>query len=128
MIHGIVRSHSSFFDLTPPGQLINAFSNDLGLLDMTLPFSFTDMIEGPIISIVMLINVFTIQLPFIPLGIANIIFLILFFIYARGPIVECRQLYLKQRTPVFGIFGEMISSLSQIRVFGKRLQKLRAFA
>lgn len=87
MIHGIVRSHSRFFDITPPGQLINAFSNDLGLLDMTLPFSFTDMIEGPIISLVMLVNVFTIQLPFIPLGIANLIFLILFFIYAKDPIV-----------------------------------------
>jgi hypothetical protein len=68
----------------------------------------------------MLINVFTIQLPFIPLGIFNIIFLVLFFIYAKNPIVECRQLYLKQRTPVFGIFGEMITSLSQIRVFDKR--------
>ena len=128
MIHGVVRSHSRFFDLTPPGQLINAFSNDLGMLDMALPFSFTDMVEGPIISVVMLVNVFTIQLPFIPLGIANLLFLVLFFLYAKQPIVECRQLYLKQRTPVFGQFAEMLTSLSQIRVFGKRLPTLREFA
>ena len=128
MVNGIVRSPAKFFDITPPGQLTNVFSNDLGLLDMTLSFSFTDVIEGPIISIVMLINVFTIQIPFIPLGIFNIIFLVVFFIYSKKPIVECRQLYLKQRTPVFGIFGEMISSLSQIRIFGTRAKKLKKFA
>ena len=128
MVDGLVHSPTKFFDLTTPGQLINAFSNDLGLLDNTLPFSFTDMIEGPIISIAMLINVFSVEVYFIPPGIFNILFLIIFFIYAKKPIVECRQLYLKQRTPVFGIFSEMISSLSQMHIFRKRLPKLNAFA
>jgi ABC-type multidrug transport system fused ATPase/permease subunit len=62
MIEGLVRSPTSFFDTTPSGRLINTFSNDLGLLDMTLAFSFTDMIEGPIVSISMLVNIFTIEL------------------------------------------------------------------
>lgn len=87
MIEGLVRSPTKFFDVNPSGRLINTFSNDLGLLDMTLPFSFTDMIEGPIVSIAMLINVFTIQIYFIPPGIANIIFLIVFFAYSKKPIV-----------------------------------------
>lgn len=124
MVEGLVRSPTSYFDTTPSGRLINTFSNDLGLLDMTLAFSFTDMIEGPIISIGMLINIFTIELFFIPPGVANILFLILFFLYAKRPIVECRQLYLKLRTPVFGLFGEMLSVLTQIATFGTRQQRL----
>lgn len=87
MIEGLVRSPLCFFDITPSGRLINTFSNDLGLLDMTLAFSFTDMIEGPIISIGMLINVFTIEVYFIPAGIANLVFLIVFFLYSKRPIV-----------------------------------------
>jgi ABC-type bacteriocin/lantibiotic exporter with double-glycine peptidase domain len=86
------------------------------------------MIEGPIISIAMYINVFSMQVYFIPPGIFTLIFLVIFFIYSKKPIVECRQLYLKQRSPVFGIFGEMITSLSQIHIFDKRLHKLRSFA
>lgn len=54
---------------------------------MTLAFSFTDMIEGPIISISMLINIFTIEVYFIPPGVANIVFLIVFFLYSKRPIV-----------------------------------------
>jgi hypothetical protein len=42
MIHGLVRSPSTFFDITPTGRLINKFSNDLGILDNTLIFVFTD--------------------------------------------------------------------------------------
>jgi ATP-binding cassette subfamily C (CFTR/MRP) protein 4 len=87
MIEGLVRSPSSYFDTNPSGRLINTFSNDLGILDMTLAFSFTDMIEGPIISLSMLVNVFTIQVYFIPPGIVNIIFIIAFFIYSKRPIV-----------------------------------------
>jgi ATP-binding cassette, subfamily C (CFTR/MRP), member 4 len=128
MIEGLVRSPTSYFDVTPSGRLINAFSNDLGLLDMTLAFSFTDMIEGPIISISMLINIFTIELYFIPPGVANIVFLVLFFVYAKRPIVECRQLYLKLRTPVFSYFGEMLAVLTQIAAFGTRRPRLERFA
>jgi ATP-binding cassette subfamily C (CFTR/MRP) protein 4 len=128
MVEGLVRSPTSFFDTTPSGRLINTFSNDLGLLDMTLAFSFTDMIEGPIISLSMLINIFTIEVFFIPPGLANILFIVLFFIYSKRPIVECRQLYLKLRTPVFSLFGEMLSILTQIATFATRRQRLEKFA
>ena len=128
MIEGLVRSPSSYFDTNPSGRLINTFSNDLGILDMTLAFSFTDMVEGPIISLSMLVNVFTIQVYFIPPGLVNLIFIIAFFIYSKRPIVECRQLFLKLRTPVFSQFSEMLFSLTQISVFGTRKSQLAKFA
>ena len=36
MVHGIIRSPSSYFDITPSGRLNNRFSNDLGLMDYVL--------------------------------------------------------------------------------------------
>lgn len=64
MIHGMVRCPSSYFDTTPTGILINKFSNDLGILDNTMSFVFTDMIEGPVICLVMFVNIFEINLLF----------------------------------------------------------------
>jgi hypothetical protein len=48
MIHGLVRSPSSYFDTTPTGRLNNKFSNDLGIMDSSLQFVLIDAIEGPI--------------------------------------------------------------------------------
>ena len=73
MIQGLVRSPSFFFDITPTGQLTNKFSNDLGILDNTLGFSFVDLIEGPIVCTILLVNVFSIDLFFIIPGIAAIL-------------------------------------------------------
>ncbi len=105
MIHGLVRCPSSYFDTTPTGRLINKFSNDLGILDNTLAFVFTDMIEGPIVSIIMLANIFQINLFFIPPGVITLIFLVYFFTFCKPTIVESKQLDLRTKTPVFNIFG-----------------------
>ena len=87
MMHGLVRCPSSYFDITPTGRLINKFSNDLGILDNTLAFVLVDMIEGPLLSIIMLINIFQINLFFIPPGVVNLAFLVFFFMYCKQAIV-----------------------------------------
>ena len=58
MIHGLVRSPCSYFDITPTGRLNNKFSNDLGIMDNMLAYVLTDSLEGPIICLVLIINVF----------------------------------------------------------------------
>lgn len=105
MMHGLVRCPSSYFDTTPSGRLINKFSNDLGILDSILAYTFIDTIEGPIISIIMLINIFQINLFFIPPGLLNILVIVVFFIYCRSTIVESKQLDLRSKTPVFNMFN-----------------------
>jgi ABC-type multidrug transport system fused ATPase/permease subunit len=87
MIHGLVRCPSGYFDVTPTGRLINKFSNDLGILDNTLAFVFIDMIEGPIVTLIMIANIFQINVFFIPPGAINIIFLAIFFLYCKNVIV-----------------------------------------
>lgn len=128
MIQGLVRTHSSFFDTTPSGRLTNKFSNDLGILDNMLAFVFTDSIEGPIVSLIMLANVFSINMYFIPLGVLNICFLVAYFLYCKRAIVSAKQLDLQTKSPVFNMVGEMISGLIQIRIYGRRFKLLQEFA
>lgn len=87
MIHGLVRCPSSYFDTTPTGRLINKFSNDLGILDNTLAFVMMDTVEGPIIGIIMVVNIFEINLLFIPPGLINIAFIIFYFMFCKKTIV-----------------------------------------
>lgn len=105
MIHGLVRCPSKFFDTTPTGNLINKFSNDLGILDNTLSFVLVDVVEGPIISIIILVNIFQINIFFIPAGAFTVIFFIFFFIYCKKTIVATKQTDLRTRSPVFNTVG-----------------------
>ena len=87
MIHSLLRSPSHYFDLTPTGQITNKFSNDLGILDNTMAFVLNDVIEGPIRSVVLFVNIVTIDTFFLIPGCINITFLILFFIFCKATIV-----------------------------------------
>jgi len=104
MIHSLVSCPSSYFDITPTGRLINKFSNDLGILDNTMVFVFTDIIEGPITNLIMLTNIFQINMLFIPLGAVTIIFLVFFFIYCKQAIIESKKMDLRTKTPAYNIF------------------------
>lgn len=105
MIHGVVRSPSWYFDVTPTGRLNNKFSNDLGIMDNMLAFVLTDSIEGPIISIILLVNIFSINLWFLIPGLLNLVFIIVYFIYCKSVIVAVKQLDLKLKSPVFNMVG-----------------------
>jgi ABC-type multidrug transport system fused ATPase/permease subunit len=128
MIHGLVRSPSSYFDITPTGRLTNKFSNDLGIMDSMLGFVLSDSLEGPIISIILLVNIFQINVYFLIPGFINIVFVVVFYMYFKGPIIEGRQLDLRLKTPVFNMVGEMTAGLIPIRIYNRRAQLLTEFA
>lgn len=111
MVFGLLRSPCSFFDTTPSGQLSNKFSNDLGIIDNTMAFTMVDAIEGPTVALTLLIGVFAIDLLFIVPGVLSVIFLLVFFTYCKDAIVLAKQLYLRLKSPVFGMVNEMISGL-----------------
>ena len=125
MVYALIRSPCSFFDVTPSGRLSNIFSNDMGVMEITLPFALTDAVEGPILCGVMLINVFTINLLFLPLGIFNLIVIVLFYRYCKRAIISVKQLDLRMKSPMFNMVNEMISGLIQIRIFGQRARLLK---
>jgi ABC-type multidrug transport system fused ATPase/permease subunit len=105
MIHALVRSPSYYFDVTPSGRLNNKFSNDLGILDNILAYALTDALEGPITYIVLLVNVFSINLYFIIPGVINLVLITLIYFYCKRPIIDMKQLDLRLKTPVFNMVG-----------------------
>ena len=120
MMHGLVRSPSYYFDLTPTGQITNKFSNDLGILDNTLGITMIDCMEGPIISIIMLVNIFTIDLFFLIPGIITIVFLVGYFLFCKDTNVKVKELDLRKKSPVFSLVNEVISGLIQVTIFHRR--------
>ena len=125
MIHGLVRSPCFYFDVTPTGRLNNNFSNDLGILDNSLSYLLTDALEGPIVTIILLANVFTIDLYFIIPGLFSIILVALFFKYCKRAIINAKQLDLRLKNPIFNMVGQMLNGLIQIKIYNKRFLLLK---
>ena len=105
MMHSLVRSPSWYFDITPSGTLTNRFSNDLGIMDNMVAFVLTESIEGPIVSLVMIANVFQINVYFIAPGVIYIVFVVVFYLFCKRVIVNTKQLDLRMKTPVFNMVG-----------------------
>lgn len=101
MFLALLRSPTKFFDTTPTGRLINRFSNDMSILDNSLAFTLIDTIEGPIMALVLLINVFQIVPFFIIPAAVNLIVQALWFIYCKRTIIQTKQLDLRLKSPVF---------------------------
>lgn len=124
MIHGLVRSPCSYFDITPTGRLNNKFSNDLGIMDNIIAFVLVDVIEGPINFLIIFANIVSINVYVLIPGLLNLIFIIVFFLYCKKVILAIKQLDLKLKSPVFSMVGEMISGLIQIKAFRRRFYLL----
>ena len=103
MIHGLVRSPSFYFDITPTGRLNNKFSNDLGIMDSMLSEVFTDSLEGSITTLILIANVFSINLYFLIPGILNIAFIVAIFFYCKNVIIAVKDLDLSLKNPVFNM-------------------------
>ena len=125
MIHGLVRSPCWYFDITPSGRLTNKFSNDLGIMDNLLIFSLTESIEGFIVCLVMIANIFQINVYFIIPGVIYIAFVTGYYLFCKGVIVNVKQLDLRMKSPVFNMVSEMMSGLVQIRIFKRRFGLLK---
>lgn len=119
MILGLIRSPSRFFDTTPTGRLINRFSNDMSIMDSILAFTLIDTLEGPILSLILLVNVFQILPYFIIAGVANVIFLAIWFMYCKTVIIQTKQLDLRMKSPVFSEFSLVTTGIVQNRIYGQ---------
>ena len=92
MVEAIIRSPGSFFDVTPSGILNNKFSNDLGILDNTLIFSFIDTTEGSMMSLVAVVYLIVLNLYLIVPIVIFFTISLLFLIYAKTPIIKSKEL------------------------------------
>ena len=120
MVDTIVRCPGHFFDTTPSGVLTNKFSNDLGVLDNALYFSFIFAFEGPLSSLFALINVAQLNLLLIPAIVVVLFVGIAFFVYSRKVLIQCKQKDLKNKSPIFHFYNETITGLVQVKTYHRR--------
>ena len=83
MIHSVVRSPCSYFDIIPSGTLNNRFSSDLGILDHDLSDTICLMIEGPISILVVMVSICQAYVYFIPIVLSLMLLSMLFYKYYK---------------------------------------------
>ena len=125
MLEKLVRSPCSFFDVVSTGELANKFSNDLGILDQSLCIIVFEVFEGLLYFFIAFANMFAIDVYFIIPGSIHMLFVVLLFLFSKKTIMLLREIDLKSKSPVFNMVNEMLMSLTQIRIFSRRLSLLR---
>ncbi|ORX70654.1 hypothetical protein DL89DRAFT_278020 [Linderina pennispora] len=108
MLVGVLRSPTSFFDVTPLGRILNRFSSDLQRCDESLPRSCSGLVSTMVgvISAVVVISMST------PAMVVIMIPLALVYRYLQQRYLfssrELRRLDSTTRSPVFAHFQESI--------------------
>ena len=127
MLTNLVKTHTSFFDNTQSGDIINKFSTDMGALEKVIPFLVYVLLDGGLFFIFILLTLWIIQPVLIIHGLilGGTAWYIL-KIYIKI-IVAARSLEIQTKTPLFDAFSQNISGLSLLRTFGKDRSMLRDF-
>lgn len=84
-----------------------------------MAFTMIDTLEGPILAIVLLVNVFQIVPIFIIPGVGNLIILLLWFFYCKRVVIQTKQLDLRSKSPVFSEFVALTAGATQIRIYAQ---------
>jgi ABC-type multidrug transport system fused ATPase/permease subunit len=83
MVDGLIKSPCKYFDVTPSADLNTRFSNDLGNMEDLLLDVLSDSIEGPLVSLILLANVFSVGLYYLAPGVISIIVIVYLFLYSK---------------------------------------------
>ncbi|KAG7393123.1 hypothetical protein PHYPSEUDO_012459 [Phytophthora pseudosyringae] len=106
-----------YFDVTPVGRVLNRFSNDLDLLDSSLPKDYQILMQHTSMALgSLVVSAFAsywIAVAYIPI-------IAVFFVtgqYFKKTSCEVKRLEGVTRTPVYNLFSETLSGLPTIRAF-----------
>ncbi|OWF40077.1 Multidrug resistance-associated protein 1 [Mizuhopecten yessoensis] len=117
MLKNIMASPMEFFDTTPLGRMVNRFSKDIDVLDVTIPRTFEAWLACllRVLSVPVVIGYSTplFLTVLIPLG-------LLYFVIQRFYVATSRQLKRLDsvsRSPIYSHFGETVTGVTTIRAY-----------
>ncbi|POM66217.1 Canalicular multispecific organic anion transporter [Phytophthora palmivora] len=106
-----------YFDVTPIGQILNRFSNDLDQMDTTLPLEYQLFFQNVSMALgSLVVSAFASYW----IGVSYIPLLVIFVLtgqYFKKTSRELKRLEGITRTPVYNLFSETLSGLPTIRAF-----------
>ena len=115
MLERILRSPMHFFDTTPLGRILNRFSKDLDVMDVTIPMNLR-MLCGQLYNVIGTIFIICFASP-IFISVVVPIFIMYYFLQ-KFYVTTARQVKRMEavtRSPIYSHFGETINGAPTIR-------------
>ncbi|KAG9392235.1 ABC transporter [Carpediemonas membranifera] len=118
LVKHVLQAPMSFFETTPVGRIVNRFSTDIGLVDLSLQLNlmFTFVLVAAI-----LFNLISMSVVLPGIIVIVIPVLIVYFILMRtvkSPFIQLRRLQGSSNSPVVSHFSETIGGITTIRAHG----------
>jgi len=127
MLYKISRTFIAFFDSTPIGNILNRFSNDLGVLDKANFNSVYDVFDMTCAIIILLCYICYMN-PFLTVPCVIVILILLKFkVFFTKPTVELRRVDLISRSPIYSEISSTLNGLLAIRVYNQGPRFIRNF-
>ncbi len=119
MLARIMRAPMSFFDTTPLGRVLNRFSKDVDIVDVTVPVNLR-MLTNQALIVGGTLVVICYALPIFISVVVPI--LIMYYLLQKFYVATARQVKRMEsvtRSPIYSHFGETISGAVTIRAFNR---------
>jgi len=121
LLEKVVKAPTSFFDVTPIGQITNRFAKELNLVDIMLPMQFSQWLNA-IFQILGIFSGMCFASPYVLLAIGPVIGFYLWFQNRyRHSAIELQRLEAVSRAPLLSHLSTTMSGVSSVRSY--RLQE-----
>jgi len=119
LLNNSLRLPMSFFDVTPLGRILNRFSKDVDVIDVTLPMTirFWIMMFFNVIAVILVISISTPWFLAVVVPMAVIYYVIQKFYVATSR--QMKRIESVTRSPIYTHFSETITGQSTIRAYGE---------
>ncbi|XP_028254087.1 multidrug resistance-associated protein 1-like [Parambassis ranga] len=120
LLHSVLHSPMSFFEVTPSGNLLNRFSKEIDAIDCMIPDGLKMML-GYLFKLVEVCIIVLLATPFTGLVLLPLtcvyIFIQSFYVASS---CQLRRLEAVSRSPIYSHFNETVQGAAIIRAFGEQ--------
>lgn len=108
MVDSLIKSPVRYFDENPSGRILNRFTSDAGLMDLSMMFLVSDSIEGTfyllnLLTFIIIMNFWLI----IPTAFILLI-MIKWTTYNKDVLMEAKRLDMTNKSPIFSFYTQTL--------------------
>jgi len=117
MVHSLLHTHLSFFDITPQGRIVNRMSKDIDSMDSAILRSLSGAVNSAASFIGMVVVICVMAWPAIFVLIVCAIIYVILFREFRRITPQLKRLDSITRSPVYALVGETMNALPVVRAY-----------